>query len=457
MNERIIPASLLFLASVLSSTLAFGQSDFRRVAALSGDYSGLPAQTAANGPEFGRDVAMDGDWLAVGAPATMAEDSMGAIGEEGAIFLYQRKEDGWQLHDTLITSGQHCGSAVALSFPHLAFGCPSDSGNSYVHFYTYAPIENAWSPTGGFSTGAKCGVSIAMTGVHAVTGSAMTAIGCPGHFSQSVRIREFDPDDTSISPLGRWNAVQSLSPSDGAVGDRFGASVAFWHSDLTLTHRTLAVGAPNKSHGNSHNSGSVYLFEGSNLTETISLIDPKEPDNGYIRGELEFGASLAVSETELFIGSPGPGSLGAVAYYRRASPGNPWAYQISSDAFNMGGVPEGPQFGMRFGDAVTIGPGNLVAVAAPHADGVHEDGGEVELRKPELQVPFGYALAYRGEVRPGNARPDQIFEKGHFGSSMNFGKGQLAVGFPRAGSNGTRSGQVWIYEIDGLFANRFEQ
>jgi hypothetical protein len=455
MNGIMAPIVFCSAGIVLAGS-AFGQSEFQRIAILSGDYSGLPSQNAPNGPEFGHSVAMDGDWMAVGAPGTLAEFS-GNVGETGAVFLFQRQDDDWHLRETIIISGQRCGSAVALSFPHLAFGCPSAIGDSRVQFRTFAPSENSWERTGGFSTGAHCGVSIAMTGVHAVTGTAMAAIGCPGHFSGSVRIREFDPDDTSISPLGRWNSVQSLSPSDGVIGDRFGASVAFWHSDLTLTHRTLAVGAPNKSHGNSHNSGSVYLFEGSNWTETNSLIDPEAPHNGYIRSELEFGASLAVNETELFIGAPGPGWQGSVAYYRRAFPGNPWAYQISNNAVNMGGDPEGEQLGMRFGDAVALGPGNLVAVAAPHADGIHQESGEVELRRPELQIPFGYTLVYRGEVRPGHARPGQIFEQGHFGTSVDFGKGQLAVGFPHVGSGSARFGQVWVYEIDGIFADRFEE
>lgn len=116
--------ALFSVFGILAASGVIAQSPFQRLDVVSGDYSGLVgAQTAANGPEFGFSVAVSGEWMAVGAPATIA----GGVGW-GAVFMFRNQGDEWELMQRIMVAGvgqdRRCGHSVALSGSYLVFGCP---------------------------------------------------------------------------------------------------------------------------------------------------------------------------------------------------------------------------------------------------------------------------------------------------------------------------------------------
>lgn len=70
---------------------------------------------------FGESIALEGDWLAIGAPH---DDDIDI--STGAVYLYRRVAGGWIFADKLKASdaqkGGHFGRAVSLSGAHLAVG-----------------------------------------------------------------------------------------------------------------------------------------------------------------------------------------------------------------------------------------------------------------------------------------------------------------------------------------------
>lgn len=456
------------LAGILLASVAFGQSDYPRIAVISGDYSGLPDQNAANGPEFGHSVAMHGDWLAVGAPGTTVHGQNGDAHHAGVVFMFKREDGTWQFKQRLhsVFQSMRCGTSVVMKLPYILVGCPGTPASVSAVGRARLTETGEWgafiSNTLGSGTG--CGASVDMSAAHPGDGSVVAVAGCPDASSAKGHVQHahFDGNDWQFG--WSWAVIGSeIMASDGLAGDRFGESVALWHSDLTLIHRTLAVGTPNKQNGGAIDAGSVYLFNGSGWTETEILTDS---GGANPREKTYFGTAVAISEKELLVGAPGgcigancpvPPRHGFVTYYHRNNPGAQWFRHSRRHASNNGGNPPGLQQGMRFGEAVAISPFNLVAAAAPYATGIHLQGGEIELFRPTI-VPnlFMYHLLYQGEIHPGNARPGHLYEQGHLGSSMDFGNGQLAVGVPFAGFNNVRSGRVWIYELDRLFADQFE-
>ena len=98
MTRWMIGISVCFLFS-LHWGEAYAQHPFQhRLALLSGDYSGLPDQTATNGPEFGYSVDISGSWMALGAPGTIIDSSGNP---DGAVFLFREVDGTWQLEQRL--------------------------------------------------------------------------------------------------------------------------------------------------------------------------------------------------------------------------------------------------------------------------------------------------------------------------------------------------------------------
>ena len=449
-----------------------------RTAVLSGIYDGLPAQNSSPGPEFGHSVALDGDWLAVGAPGTLVDGGaiFGGIKPGGSVFLF-RRANGWQFSQriTVIPHGDapRCGHSVALKLPHLVLGCPGGRSGSHptneegITRYYRLDDNDTWTMTSHGSTHAdsfgdsRCGTSVAVSTTGATSGIAISAVGCPGWDGARGRVltRSFNPTS------GAWSTTTQVMAEDDVAGDRFGEAIAIARSEvLGISASRLAVGAPNKAHGAASFAGSAYVFEGSPWTQ-VALFTGPSPN---LFPSTYFGSALAVTLSQLVIGARGgltldcgnPPRCGTVRRYERIA--GAWQAQEGGGAINAGGNPPGEQAGMQFGNAVAIGFDNWVAVAAPRANGwtqsngLAEEVGMVELRRDD---GGGWGVSW--DDHQGEVRPAQIgtlaHSHGHFGTSLAFGGRRLAVGYPRAGVLLTgRRGQVWIYEEDRIFADDFE-
>ncbi len=88
------------------------------------DPQAIQAPIPKPGDEFGFDVAIGGDWIAVGA---RRDDTNGA--SSGAVHLYRRNASTWDFMQTIYATtpqaGAVFGNSVALDGPHLAVGAPN--------------------------------------------------------------------------------------------------------------------------------------------------------------------------------------------------------------------------------------------------------------------------------------------------------------------------------------------
>jgi len=147
--------------------------------------------------------------------------------------------------------GDEFGAAVAGSPDVLAIGAPGDDreGSQAGAVHIFRPGDGAWSEesvvTGDDArTGDRFGTSVALAG-------DLLAVGAPGRdgdgsWSGAVFLLRADG--------AAWQAVATLGAPDGAVGDRFGASVAFLDPDH------LAIGASGHD-ADQPGGGATYLFE----------------------------------------------------------------------------------------------------------------------------------------------------------------------------------------------------
>lgn len=466
---RAAAAALALLAGPLAA-----QHDLVRSQVLAGDYTGLPAQDATPGPEFGLAVAVDGDWMAVGAPGTRVGPAAGLV--RGAVFLFQREGGQWQLRQRMFGfddwgPAPRCGHSVALRLPRLAFGCPgaewpATPGQASGAVVTSRLIDGVWTGPTGFrqsGTDGACGSAVALTPT-VVDHPVRLALGCPGNDDGRGEVRILS--NTHNGYL--WSPTHVITAAS-APGDRFGEALAMHRTiafDLVL--QTLAVGAPGRAQGAAAGAGAVHLFEGASFFPTGLVLMP----NAVLFPQAGFGSAVAVNLGHLLVGAPGGPGGGSVcntlprcgSVHRYTPAGGAWHLADGGAAVNQGGNPPGGQSGMAFGAALALGHDGWSAIAAPLADGhtgtippgVASDAGMLELRRAD-GGGFGAAPAdHRGELRP---PPSALVGSGQtrFGTALAFSGDGLAVGYPRAGGLlGNREGRVWVYRHDRLFADGFE-
>ena len=249
--------------------------------------------TLANGAyfeQFGREVAIFGDTLAVGKYSENTD-------ELGAVYVFTRVAGTWTLQAELTASdaviGDSFGGAVGISGDTIVVGVSTDdvaSNMAQGSAYVFVKPANGW---------------VDMT----QTAKLLASDGAPGEvFGVSVGIF----NDTIIvgaphadglqgaayvftKPANGWSdatETAKLTPSDGAGGDFFAYAVG-------ISGDTVAIGSLWDETGPNNIKGSVYVFEKPgggwvNMTQSAKLT----PSNGA-----EGIYSIAVSNDTIIAGA----------------------------------------------------------------------------------------------------------------------------------------------------------
>ncbi len=198
----------------------------------------LPAYVQ-NGSLFGTAIAMDGDWMVVGAPSY---DTSGP--NTGAAFVYRRQTDGlWHLTQALLGShaGDGFGSSVALRGSHMLIGAPYEDQSFWnlipdagaVHVFA-RDAAGTWSNdvtmvSANASTNDWFGYAVALddTGDIGFASAPLHATASGGTGSGWV-------ESFSTLPPSSGVPTAHIVPPDLAAYDRFGSSLAFGDGRLLV-------------------------------------------------------------------------------------------------------------------------------------------------------------------------------------------------------------------------------
>ncbi len=284
------------------------------------DLVGIDLNTS--GWQFGHDVSIDGDLLAISAPYAAVPPSPGAADEPeaGLVLIFLKKGSSWE-YEAVITRNMagenvdaldYFGFSIALAGDLLVVGAPnvggigSKQGSAYVfertgfgswaHLETLAPDSNFHYPCGRF------GWSVDMSGATIVVGQPGTTAGgpCPlwdpgaalAYFEGAGQAWAFEQNQSDADP-NLWSEVSQIVPAGGvlAAGDQYGWSVA-----IDPCH--IAVGAPGHD-WNQANPGTTYMWThnalGSWDLELFYESPLGKPSDGW-------GHSVSLTATHLFIG-----------------------------------------------------------------------------------------------------------------------------------------------------------
>jgi hypothetical protein len=196
---------------------------------------------------FGVSLAHDGERIAVGALRA-------GLQEEGAVFVYVRKDGRWQFEAELLpgdgASYAHFGTAVAMAGDTLLVGAPADRqlATAAGAVYVFERDETGWHKTakllaGDGRRGDFFGYAVDLDQGTAVIGTYLKR-NVLGSATGAVYVfRKID---------NVWLEQERVISADVASGDRFGISVSIFGD-------VLAVGS-SRSDGAGENAGSIYVF-----------------------------------------------------------------------------------------------------------------------------------------------------------------------------------------------------
>lgn len=363
---------------------------------------------------YGWDMAINGDWLAIGSPHSETE-----LGDDaGKVMIYKRNSNNeWEFAQSLMdeqgNAFQNFGFSVDMAENVLVVGAIGSflngpfSGKALV----YVLEEGIWvyEATLASQTAKPMdyfGHAVATNGERIVVSAVKADVASEDTGAAFV----FKKEDTGWTPFGL------LLPNDGASGDHFGYAV-----DIN-NQGTIVVGAPHHSDrvykggaayvyqpqsvgyafesklynqaqtekdfngisvaisgedivigslladGESNNTGACYAFQydGTDWLLEQSIFSATGAMNDY------FGRSIAMSNNRLIIGAPKVNSdsknnTGAAYYYEKS--GGSWNLVTEL-------VDESSAANDYFGQSVAIHPADL-SISARLRDGNQTDGGAV--------------------------------------------------------------------------------
>ena len=372
-------------------------------ATAAGQTTAGPVPAARVASAFSASVAVQGDEIFVGRPGGLTIFPMPG-NRAGAVHVFARRGDGWAETATLpapVEALTGFGEALDVSGDVLAVGAPGE-GTGAV--YVYLRGDDGWSLSERLgwdevTVDARFGAAVATNGSDIL-------VGAPGADEGRGAVFVFRADTAG------YELSSLLQPADLPDGAAYGTS-------LDIEGGLLAVGAPGGAVSLIPGTGvpdlqpgSVYVFGGATGTWTpIVRLDPPE------LVPASMGASVAISQGDVFAGAPIGGQLsGVVHHFRRAAGGggSEWTHVQAIQ-------PETPVPASGFGMAVAVSGDDLVAGSPLTGGGIgggfafrrDESGGWAEVAEFGPGGPFnfyGLAVALGGDLAVVGAPGADFFE-----------------------------------------------
>ncbi|MCH8146959.1 MAG: FG-GAP repeat protein [Planctomycetes bacterium] len=283
----------------------------------------LTASDGADNDRFGHSVAIEGDWIIVGAP----EHEDRGITSSGKVYVFHYDGAAWTQERRLRAGDQDTddrfGNAVAISGNWVVVGtkedddrCPGatdgadNSGSVYTFFHDPAAAPNiGWEERTKLQAQRVDGASVVCDAFASDNfGDAVAISG-----NRIVAGAKFDDDDGRSSGSAYvyrldesdWVIEQKLTASDGAASNRFGLSVAI-HGDLVLVGATKGdLDEPPTA-----NTGTVYPYRRAGTAWTE---EPELTASDAVDGD-RFGQFVSIGGDYAAIGAYGKDDSTGSAY-----------------------------------------------------------------------------------------------------------------------------------------------
>jgi len=386
---------------VLSSILAVSAGPLLS-ASLPGTEQRIVASDDDNSDWFGRSVDVFGDFAVVGAPGD-DEEANGA----GAAYVFRRQGGSWSeiqklTAETDAEQFDEFGFDVAIERDLIAIGAPGDDtaggdagavylfewdGSSWTRIEKFVPDDISNSAYA-YGTAVDIGIAIPADGTVEI---ADVVVGAP-NADQSQGVVFLNERIGSVWTMNQGRFSDSDSTPGMNNAGNFGTSVA-------IRGDNLIAGAPADDQFGG-NSGAAYLFgrTGSlNVWSEVEQYYPSSPTGGE-----RFGLSVALGDSVVVIGAPAPSPSGSV--------GQVYVYSPSLKVFTEGdatdeygssvAIDESRNLivvGSKRDDEVAAKAGAVYLLERNNLD-VWQAGGKVLASDAAINKEFGEAVAIQGNT-----------------------------------------------------------
>lgn len=358
--------------------------------------AGNDAHTAQN---FAQNLAIDGDWLAIGANFTSVEGRT----QQGAVYVFRRVGDQYQPVQRVVQpdgqSNDLFGNAVALKAGRLIVGAPgtdvgAEADRGRVLVYTEVAgqfVEQQRLVGTATDAGDRFGQSVAFDG-------QVLAVGAP--YAMVAGVNTVGAAFAFALNGNSFASPQRLEPASRVSGDAFGWSVA-------VDANTIAVGAPTADVSGLTDCGAVTVFVSSSgtfaLQQTLQM-SPRDQNDW-------FGWSLALNGDRLFVGAP-------FDDWSTIDRGSVQPFVRSSGVWTSRALIQAPDAATQdlFGFAVASIGDDLVI-------GARDDSASVSRQGSVYQYRINPSLAYQRKLTDSDSGSVDLY-----GGSLALSAGQLAVG-----------------------------
>ena len=283
------------------------------------------SENAGNG--FGRSISLAGNTLVVGAPLA------------NAVYVFERSGNNEWIETAILKNGDEgLGTKLATDGNHiLATAIEGRNGNPSV--YTWKKTGNTWvagaklvTESGEGRTG--WGNAISLSGGFAAVGSPFVN-GNTG----MVEVFKF--------ANGLWNSQGALEYSAPQEGDAFGSSVL-------LAGEHMVVGMP--GHDVRKGAATIYVRDAESEKYNYDLkIEPFDS-----KGNEQFGSSLALEGSTLWVSAPGYGNQNGAVYQYEV---NPISMRMSSIKLLQ---PSNLQYRSGFGSSISVAGSTAIVGSQGH-------------------------------------------------------------------------------------------
>ena len=369
---------------------------------------------------FGTSVAVDGGFMAVGAPYSTSATNSGVVkvfdSTSGALL--------YVLASPSPAAGDSFGNSVAISGTRVVASAPgwfgaNRFGSAYVYDLSGAtptvPVATLNNPVP--VTEDHFGWSVAISGTRVVVGSHFDDIGATD--AGSAYVYELSSATPSVP-------VATLNNPGPAAGDFFGLAVA-------ISGTRVVVGAYSDDTGAS-GAGSAYVYDLSGATPTVPVRTLNNP--GPEAGDA-FGFSVAISGTRVVVGVPNDytGAVGAgIAYVYDLASATP-----TVPVRTLNNPDSGPAAGDRFGNSVAIF-GTRVVVGARGDDAGAFNSGSAYVYDLSGGTPTVPVATLNN---PNPAAGD------YFGWSVAISGTRVVVGASQDDTVALDAGSAYVYDLNG--------
>jgi len=249
---------------------------------------------------FGTSVAVDGDFMIIGAPLN-EENGYDA----GAVYIYEYDGETWnEVQQILGQEFAQLGGAVDIEGNVAVIGAIGDDwlrGGVYIYRYDGSTWNQEQLLTDDIVNNAF-GNAVSLVGDKLLIGAEDDNTN--GQFAGAAYIYHY---------IGTtWVEKQKLIGSDTESSDGFGRSVAV-DDDVLIIGADYNDGAVNRS-----GSAYIYRYNGASWTEEQKLIASNGEQGDY------FGSAVAIENNEVVIGAPQTSNGGKGIVYIFKDQGETW-------------------------------------------------------------------------------------------------------------------------------------